>query len=371
MMYDTKETALNSKKSLYHKRTNTEFFSKAMIMSGMKIFDYGVILSTLSVPPLKFSLEELKNPSWTRKEFCMKDLTLKDFEILEKLGEGAEGSVYLVRDEVENNKYAIKLLPNSKGLGIRKSGMKLQTNEAKILKIFDHPFITKIYKTFEDKGSKFLLLEFWNGKDLYYHSERVMKRGKKFSEKSVKFYISGLILALSYIHECGYIHRDLKPENVLLDWEGYPKLWDFGLSISRQDIDFKTCKKLSGTREYFSPEMIKGELYDKEVDWWGLGVLTYELLYHTTPFKNDNIFVLNNNIKTQTPCFSDRDDISSECIHFVSKLLWKDKKKRLGQNGLKDFKDEPWLADVDWEAMESKVLEAPFDIKKNLSSMHD
>jgi len=75
------------------------------------------------------------------------------------------------------------------------------------------------------------------------------------------------------------LYRDLKPENIIIDSEGYPKLCDFGLSISQSDMDLTRKYKQRGSREYYSPEIVSRKPYDKASDWWTLGVLTYELFF--------------------------------------------------------------------------------------------
>lgn len=236
------------------------------------------------------------------------------------------------------------------------------------METLDHPFIVNYIKKFETKDYFSLLLEFCQGGDLLHHCERIEKSKKEFSETTVKFYISSLILALDYIHEQGYIYRDLKPENVLIDSQGFPKLWDFGLSISRSDIDFTKCQKQCGSKEYFSPEIVNREVYDKEVDWWCLGILAYELLFGQTPFKNSNIFTTHQNIKTQEPSFLKRNDLSKDCISFISQLLAKKKGDRLGRNGFSDFLEHPWLSNINWDDLEAKTVEPPYNIKEVSSS---
>lgn len=193
-------------------------------------------------------------------------------------------------------------------------------------------------------------------------------RRKQFSENTIKFYIAGLILALCSIHEEGYIYRDLKPENVLIDADGYPKLCDFGLSTPKEFINLKTWSKQWGSKQYFSPEIVWRQLYGNEVDWWWLGILTYELLFGFTPFEDDNIFAANNKIKNDIPKFDERDDLSPEWVDFISKLLSKSKYERLGLNEIDDFISHPWLLNINWDAMKLKALVAPFQIEKNMMS---
>ena len=99
-------------------------------------------------------------------------------------------------------------------------------------------------------------------------------------------------MALGYLHKnLNVIYRDLKPENIILDEYGYLKLTDFGLS-KQADYSDNFC----GTPEYISPEMIEGTDHDKNVDWWALGILIYELLVGIPPFYNKDLEIMFLNI---------------------------------------------------------------------------
>merc|ERR1711871_835852 len=97
----------------------------------------------------------------------------------------------------------------------------------------------------------------------------------------VQFYTAGVVCALGHMHTRKIIYRDLKPENILLDDKGYPKLVDMGLAKFVAGKTYTTC----GTPDYFAPEMISGIGHNHAVDWWAFGVLLFELMTDTTPFK--------------------------------------------------------------------------------------
>jgi serum/glucocorticoid-regulated kinase 2 len=117
-------------------------------------------------------------------------------------------------------------------------------------------------------------MDFLNGGELFYH----LRREQRFSEERTRFYAAEIILALETLHENGIIYRDLKPENVLLDCEGHIKLTDFGLSKIKK-TENEVSHTFCGTPEYLAPEIIRGQGYDIEIDFWALVSFIHLILF--------------------------------------------------------------------------------------------
>ena len=126
---------------------------------------------------------------------------------------------------------------------------------------------------------------------------------KRFSEETVKFYAAQLVLGLAKLHEENVVHRDLKPENVLLTETGYIMLADFGLAkfLQQDGATYSFC----GTAEYLAPEILEMKGHSFSVDWWTLGILTYELKTGRPPFLDKNHNKLGKLIKKGKIIFPD------------------------------------------------------------------
>ena len=158
-------------------------------------------------------------------------------------------------------------------------------SEFNILKKLHYILISNLYFSYQDNEYIFLILDYLPGGTL--RNQIPDTPSLIFSENQIKFLISNIILSLEYIHNQGIIHRDLKPENLLFDNEGYLHLTDFGISKIYNSENTKIFD-ISGTPGYISPEIIKREPQNFVSDFFGLGVIVYELIFGKRPFEGKN-----------------------------------------------------------------------------------
>lgn len=141
----------------------------------------------------------------------------------------------------------------------------------------------KLQYAFQDQFHLYLVMDFINGGELFYHLQQV----GRFDETRARFYAAEMILALEYLHKAGIVYRDVKPENVLLDNQGHIKLTDFGLSKGGLHENGGMTESFCGTSEYLAPEIIKDEKYGVSCDWYSLGLVILEMLSGENPFKTE------------------------------------------------------------------------------------
>jgi serine/threonine protein kinase len=209
--------------------------------------------------------------------------TLEDFDIGRLLGRGAFGKVHLAVRKGSGEKYAMKTL--NKHMLVQAKQVSGALTEKEVLRQRGHPFIVRLYHSFQDANSLHMILDYCPGGDLY---DRIEEEGSVSLERA-RLYGAEITLGLGHLHdELKVIYRDIKPENVLIDARGHAMLTDFGLAVRAA-----SRKAFCGSTEYIAPEVARlrserdGE-HDKAVDWWGLGVLLYELLVGSTPFCHDS-----------------------------------------------------------------------------------
>jgi len=227
-----------------------------------------VSVPTIRAPPTHLSL------SRTRPT---REWHLTDFDIGRPLGKGKFGRVYMVRTKVEPN-YILALKCLYKSEIVQSRVEKQIRREIEIQQNLRHPNVLRLYGYFHDEKRIFLMLEFAGKGELY---KQLTKYGC-FSERRSAVYIDQMADALSYLHAKHVIHRDIKPENLLLGINGELKIGDFGWSVHAPSNRRTT---LCGTLDYLPPEMVEGREHNEKVDYWALGVLTYEFIVGSPPFE--------------------------------------------------------------------------------------
>uniref|UniRef100_A0A8C6SK81 non-specific serine/threonine protein kinase n=1 Tax=Neogobius melanostomus TaxID=47308 RepID=A0A8C6SK81_9GOBI len=234
--------------------------------------------------------------------------TMNDFDYLKLLGKGTFGKVILVREKASGTYYAMKILKK----------------EVIIAKLFFH-----------------------------------LSRERVFSEDRTRFYGAEIVSALDYLHSAKIVYRDLKLENLMLDKDGHIKITDFGL-CKEGITDTATMKTFCGTPEYLAPEVLEDNDYGRAVDWWGLGVVTYEMMCGRLPFYNQDHEKLFELILMEEIKFPRT--LSSDAKSLLSGLLIKDPNKRLGggPDDAKEIMRHSYFGTVDWQDVYDKKLVPPF-----------
>jgi len=283
-------------------------------------------------------------------EFKIK-MNLDYFESIKLLGTGSFGKVLLVRLTTKNEYYAMKIL-NKKQLKLESQELHTKNERDLMIKI-KSPFIVNIKFAFQDKINLYLVSDFMQGGELFFH----LRKQKYFSEELVRFYAMEIVLAISHIHSMKAVYRDLKPENILLDKNGHIRLTDFGLAKIIKDND--KAYTICGSTKYLAPEILLNKGYQKEIDWWSLGCVVFEMLEGKAPFGNPrgspNLSIYKRNLNF---FYTESEDAKT----FIKELLVINPQKRLGfgKDGSEKVKNHIFFKGIDWEKAYRKEYKPPF-----------
>ncbi|EDV38523.2 uncharacterized protein Dana_GF19394, isoform B [Drosophila ananassae] len=283
-----------------------------------------------------------------------KNYSVDDFHFLAVLGKGSFGKVLLAELRDTTYYYAIKCL--KKDVVLEDDDVDSTLIERKVLALgTKHPYLCHLFCTFQTESHLFFVMEYLNGGDLMFH----IQESGRFSEERARFYGAEIISGLKFLHKKGIIYRDLKLDNVLLDYEGHVRIADFGMCKLQIYLD-KTADSFCGTPDYMAPEIIKGEKYNQNVDWWSFGVLLYEMLIGQSPFSGCDEDELFWSICNEIPWFPVY--ISAEATGILKGLLEKDYTKRIGSqySTAGDIADHIFFRPIDWGLLEKRQIEPPF-----------
>ncbi len=251
------------------------------------------------------------------------------YEILEEIGKGAMGVVYLARDPLIGRLVALKTFR----VGFSARDQELQqfrsrfVREAQSAGILSHPNIVTIHDVVDEgaDGTCFIAMEYVKGTNL----KQLLQRPEAFSTDFLVEIVSQIAEALDYAHSRGVVHRDIKPANILITPDDKVKITDFG--IARLDTSNLTMEgQLLGTPNYMAPEQIQGKDVDHRADIFSLGVVFYEMLTRRKPFQGENLTAVTHKIVYEpfTPPDQIVADVAPELAAVLYRCLEKDPNRR-------------------------------------------
>ncbi|XP_062873055.1 serine/threonine-protein kinase N2 [Trichomycterus rosablanca] len=281
--------------------------------------------------------------------------SLRDFKCLAVLGRGHFGKVLLAEYSSTGEMFAIKAL--KKGDIIARDEVDSLMCEKRIFETVNsirHPFLVNLFACFQTKEHVCFVMEYAAGGDLMMHIHADV-----FSEPRATFYAACVVLGLQFLHQHKIVYRDLKLDNLLLDMEGYVKIADFGLCKEGMGFRDRTST-FCGTPEFLAPEVLTEPSYTRAVDWWGLGVLIFEMLVGESPFPGDDeeeVFDSIVNDEVRYPRF-----LSTEAISIMRRLLRRNPERRLGggEHDAEEVKKHLFFRNIDWNGLLARKVKPPF-----------
>ncbi|KIK63355.1 hypothetical protein GYMLUDRAFT_241851 [Collybiopsis luxurians FD-317 M1] len=339
-------------------------------------------------------------------------MDIVDLDMIKLINTGGSGKVYLVRDKIEHQHLALKVIPKTRNVfNCNKAKVTEEKNIHSFLTMESDDFFLPLVASWSDGDNFYLASEYVPGGDL---ALRIMQQ-RTFEEAEAKYYIAELIVALERLHARKIIHRDIKPSNILIRPDGHLVLADFGVSkrFSSYETDesyanssecsssnsssdcyssaVEACCRLGigipsssfyigsrddgpaeeeclymtsddcGTPYFMSPEQHRGDKYSFEVDYWAVGVILYRMLTGKMPFGD---CALN---KGQIARSVLEDDVSFDGQHsttvsmvaqdFILRLLAKDPSYRIHPSKIRKH---PFFYGIDWSSVETRKLNAPW-----------
>ena len=250
--------------------------------------------------------------------------TISHYKILEKLGDGGMGEVYLAEDTKLKRKVALKFLP--KGFSRDPVAKKRFMEEARSFSKLDHTNICVIYDINEtEDGQLFISMNYCQGDTLQNYIKE-----KDLTVKEILEYITQIAKGLEKAHSKGIVHCDIKPTNIIITEDGVVKIVDFGIAKIASEEKLISKDRTSGTIAYMSPEQVSNENINGRTDIWSLGIVFYEMLTKQQPFKDSYNEALMYSIINEVPesITSINPEILPELEKIVLKMLRKNPEDR-------------------------------------------
>lgn len=246
------------------------------------------------------------------------------YEIIRILGEGGMANVYLANDTILNRKVAVKVLRGD--LANDERFVRRFQREALSASSLSHPNIVEMYDVGEDDGNFYIVMEYIEGKNL----KQLIKRRTRLSLPEVIDIMKQLTDGIAHAHDSFIIHRDIKPQNMLILDNGLVKITDFGIAVALNSTQLTQTNSVMGSVHYLPPEQAAGKGATFKSDIYSLGILMYELITGTLPFRGENaVEIALKQIKEPIPSIRESDDTIPQSVeNIVLKACAKNPKNR-------------------------------------------
>ncbi|KAK5852439.1 hypothetical protein PBY51_023908 [Eleginops maclovinus] len=296
-----------------------------------------------------------RNPSIHPPPNMDQGLHMRDFNCISVLGRGHFGKVLLAEYRKSGKLCAIKAL--KKGDIVTRDEVDSLMCEKRIFEVINtsqHPFLVNLFGCFQTAEHVCFVMAYSPGGDLMTHIHTSI-----FTEKQARFYSSCVLLGLEFLHQNKIVYRDLKLDNLLMDADGFVRIADYGLCKEGMGHGDRTTT-FCGTPEFLAPEVLTENNYTRSVDWWGLGVLVYEMLVGESPFPGDDEEEVFDSIVNDDVIFPRF--LSPDAVSLIKKLLQKTPEMRLGggEGDASEIKRHKFFQGMDWSALLAKKLKPPF-----------
>ena len=256
------------------------------------------------------------------------------YQIIEELGKGGMGRVYRALDKELNEEVALKLIRPE--IASDKRAIERFNNELKLARKIIHKNVGRMYELMEDKGTRFITMEYVSGQDL---KGLIRQTGKLAVDTAISI-TKQVCEGLAEAHRLGVVHRDLKPSNIMIDKEGNARIMDFGIARSLKAKGITGAGVMIGTPEYMSPEQVEGKEPDQRSDIYSLGIVLYEMVTGRIPFEGDTPLSIAMKHKTEAP--QNPKELNAQIPEDLSRAIMKsmEKEKERRYQGVEELLSE-------------------------------